>query len=256
MAPRSPSPRHLLIVDDDPSVREALSTALGDSYVIHAAATGAEACDLLARWPVLVIVLDAVLEDEDGLELITRFRARSPAGIIILTGHGSEELAARAVRARADDYLKKPVDFEELRKAVARLAPPGRVAAARHLLEASPGEIGPDLLAAEVGVSERHLRRQFRLAQGVTPRRYLMELRLRRAAELLRTTDLTVEEISAAGGYADVRRFRRHFRAWAGQPPSVYRQQVTSPHVAPAAESSDSRPISSKAGSCRGGLPR
>jgi AraC-like DNA-binding protein len=244
-------------VDDDPCVREALSAALSDSYVVHTAATGADACDLLGRWPVLAIVLDAVLEQEDGLELIARFRALSPAAIIILTGHGSEQLAARAVRAHADDYLKKPVDFRELREAVARLAPPGRVDAARHLLDACPrGEIAPYTLAAEVGVSERHLRRQFRLAQGMTPRRYQIEIRLRRAAELLRTTDLTVEEIAALSGYTDVRRFRRHFRAWAGQTPSVYRQPVTPPPLPTPAEPSDSCPISSKAGSCSDGVPR
>jgi len=230
MASRSTTRPHLLVVDDDPHIREALSAALADRYQVHPAGTGREARAVLERRPIGVIVLDAFLEDEDGLDLIPQFRALSSAPILILTAHGSEELAIRAVRAHADDYLKKPVDVEQLRAAVARLAhaaglDAGPVAEARRLLDTCPTrDLAPGALAAAVGVSERHLRRQFRAVQGVTPRRYLIQTRLRRAAELLRTTPLTVEQIALSVGYTDVRRFRRSFTAWAGMTPTEYRQ--------------------------------
>jgi DNA-binding response OmpR family regulator len=112
---------HLLIVDDDPAIREALGAALAGAYVVHAAATGEGACALLRRHPVAAIVLDAILGEEHGLDLIQKLRALSPAPILILTGHGSEELAARALRARVSDYLKKPVSLAEIRGALARV---------------------------------------------------------------------------------------------------------------------------------------
>ena len=54
---------HILILDDDPAIREALATALQGTYVVNSAATGKEACALLRRHPVAAIVLDAVLAD-------------------------------------------------------------------------------------------------------------------------------------------------------------------------------------------------
>ena len=61
---------HVLIVDDEPSVREALELALRDRYVVHGAATGAEAFPILQACPIVGIILDAVLGDEHGLDLV------------------------------------------------------------------------------------------------------------------------------------------------------------------------------------------
>jgi two-component system, OmpR family, response regulator TctD len=85
------------------------------------AATGDGACALLKRHPMAAIVLDAILGEEHGLDLVQRFGALSAAPILLLTGHGSEDLATRALRARVSDYLKKPVSLAELRGALARV---------------------------------------------------------------------------------------------------------------------------------------
>ncbi|RPI11181.1 MAG: response regulator, partial [Zetaproteobacteria bacterium] len=97
---------HVLVVDDDASVREALSVALNSEYEVHTAATGAEACALLRRHPVAVVILDALLGKEHGLDLVGRFQCLSLAPIVLLTGHGSEALAIRALRAKVQEYLK------------------------------------------------------------------------------------------------------------------------------------------------------
>jgi DNA-binding NtrC family response regulator len=61
---------HLLVVDDEACIREALIAALGATYVVHAAASGAEACALLEAHPIAGIILDVLLGDEHGLDLI------------------------------------------------------------------------------------------------------------------------------------------------------------------------------------------
>jgi DNA-binding response OmpR family regulator len=111
------------VVDDDPSIHEALTAALGHLYVVHAAASGAEACVILGSQPIAGIILDAILRDEHGLDLVERFRALAPVPILLLTGHSSEDLAIRALRAKVDDYLKKPPALTELYAALARLVP-------------------------------------------------------------------------------------------------------------------------------------
>src|SRR5512137_1633970 len=109
---------HILVVDDDASVREALEAALAPEYIVHAVATSGEACALLARQPVAAIILDAILGDEHGLDGVPRLRKASHAPILVLTGHSNEDLAIRAVWANVDGYLKKPIGVQDVRAAI------------------------------------------------------------------------------------------------------------------------------------------
>ncbi len=225
---RDPAP-HILVVDDDPSVVEALTAALKATYVVHGAATGKEACAILRSHPIAAIILDAILGSEHGLDLVEQFRALSRAPILMLTGHGSEELAVRAFRAGVDDYLRKPVNLKELRATLSKLVQEhgqrlDPVEQARRILVEHPERPHTTAsLAREVGLSEGHLRRQFRAAYRKTPRRYLTEVRILRASELLRTTSRGIEEIAHSVGYSSVAVFNRIFKRAFGVTPSKAR---------------------------------
>jgi len=228
---RAPSPAapHLLVVDDDPSVREALEAALHSAYVVHSAATGTHACTLLSRHPVAAIILDAILGDEHGLDFLDRFRVLSPVPILLLTGYSTEELAIRAVWAGVNGYLRKPPNLPALRAAVARLVAPSLwlgdpvERARQHLDQHLEKALDLADLAHQLGLSESHLRRRFCAVYGMTPHRYLTEARLRRAAELLRTSGQPITEIARRVGIADPRRFRQLFKACFGCSSSAYR---------------------------------
>jgi DNA-binding NtrC family response regulator len=113
----------ILVVDNDTSVRDALSAALADRYAVHAAATGAEGLACLHAYPVAAVILDAILQGEHGLDLVEPFRTIRAAPNILVTGHGSEGLAIRAVRSHVADYLTKPASLPGLLAIVSRLAP-------------------------------------------------------------------------------------------------------------------------------------
>ncbi len=221
---------HVLVVDDDPSVREALTAALAGGYAVHTAASGADACAILRARPVAVIVLDAVLRGEHGLDLVERFRKLSPAPIVILTGHGNEDLAVRALRAHVAEYLKKPISIADLLGALSRLAPESQRSAdvvarvRRYLDEYPPKTFRAAELAGRLGMSETHVRRLFRAAQGKTPRQYLAESRIRRAAVLLRREGRGVKEVALEIGYTDLRLFRRTFTRLVGMSPAAWRR--------------------------------
>jgi YesN/AraC family two-component response regulator len=157
-----------------------------------------------------MIILDAVLENENGLDLVGRFRMVSSARILVLTGYGTETLMLQALRARVDDYVKKPVSLSVLDAALERLLPRPRVSAdlaarARQYLEehsAKPIRLAD--VAGQLGVSLAHLRWLFRTAYGETPTRYLAGLRMRRASLLLRTTSWGVERIALEAGFPNV----------------------------------------------------
>ena len=219
----------ILVVDDELSVREALTAALAARYAVHTAACGAEARAILQAQPIAVIILDALLGDEHGLDLVSGFRKLSAAPIVILTGHSTEELAVRALRAEVAEYLKKPAGLPALHATLERLIPVGPLPielcarARRYLDEHPPRTFRTADLAAHLKVSETHLRRVFRDGCGRTPRQYLAEARLRRAATLLRTTDHSVKRVALEVGYDDVQLFRRAFLRLTGMSPRAWR---------------------------------
>ena len=79
-------------------------------------------------------------------------------------------------------------------------------------------------LAAEAGFSADHFGRVFRKISGRSPQRALIQARTERAAQLLRTTPMTVSEIAAALGYRDIHFFSRQFKQETGHAPSTYRR--------------------------------
>ena len=78
-------------------------------------------------------------------------------------------------------------------------------------------------LAKVIGLSAWQLPRRFRATYGKTPRRYLAEMRLRQAVELLRITDAGLEQIALAVGFQNVAVFTRRFKRAFGVPPSTWR---------------------------------
>ena len=81
-------------------------------------------------------------------------------------------------------------------------------------------------LAKFMGMSQRTLNRRFKLATGISPGRYVQQLRLEHACELLRDSNLSIAEVASAVGYIDTSYFSTLFRQHMAQPPTEYRQSV------------------------------
>ncbi len=110
----------VLLVDDEPSVRAALKELVqGRGWVPLVARSGAEALDLLDRAD--AVVTDFSMPGMDGMELLRAIRERDERlPVILLTAHGSERLAVRAIKAGAYEYVTKPFDVDEMLLAVER----------------------------------------------------------------------------------------------------------------------------------------
>jgi two-component system response regulator MprA len=107
----------VLVVDDDPALRSALSRALElDGYVVHTAGNGKSALDTIPEVHPDVVVLDVMMPYVGGLEVCRRLRAagdRTP--ILVLTARDEVGDRVAGLDAGADDYLVKPFALEELR---------------------------------------------------------------------------------------------------------------------------------------------
>jgi len=111
---------HLLVVDDDASVREALALVLGiDGFDVTTAEDGREAIRTLERRQTDAVILDVLMPGLDGLEVCRRMRARGDrTPVLMLTARAEVSERVAGLEAGADDYLAKPFAREEL---IARL---------------------------------------------------------------------------------------------------------------------------------------
>lgn len=114
------SPLRVLAVDDEPSLTELLSIALRyEGWQVHTAATGSRAVKVAREVKPDAIVLDMMLPDFDGLEVMRRIRADQPEiPVIFLTAKDAVADRIAGLTAGGDDYVTKPFSLEEL---IARL---------------------------------------------------------------------------------------------------------------------------------------
>ena len=116
--PLAPPPggERLLVVDDDPDVRDSLERALRHAgYAVTTAVHGADALDSVARSPVDLIVLDVLMPMVDGFDACRRLRERGDATpVLVLTARDAIDDRVTGLEVGADDYLVKPFALREL----------------------------------------------------------------------------------------------------------------------------------------------
>jgi DNA-binding NtrC family response regulator len=108
--------KHLLIVEDEASLREVVSERLADQgYEVVQAANGEEALDRLAEFAFDIVITDLRLPGIDGGKVLEAAVARYPEIIgIVVTGYGTVKDAVEAIKRGATDFVTKPFQFDEL----------------------------------------------------------------------------------------------------------------------------------------------
>lgn len=136
---RKPNNHRILVVDDEPSIVDAVATALRyEGYVVGEAATGREALHSAVREEPDLIVLDWMLPDLEGIEVGRRLRTRGfKTAILFLTAKDATENKVEALRAGGDDYVTKPFSLAEI------------VARTQAILRRTAGELPGDVLQFE-----------------------------------------------------------------------------------------------------------
>lgn len=115
------SARILIVDDEDIVVRSCLRILADSGYEIDVARSGAEALKMIDESAYDVLVVDIMMPQIDGLEVLKHAKhARPEAEVIIITGLAQSETAARARELGAFSYLPKPFDPEEIRELIAQ----------------------------------------------------------------------------------------------------------------------------------------
>jgi DNA-binding NtrC family response regulator len=118
----APRTRHALALDDDPHSLRFLSEFLKEEgFEVSLARTVAEAQKILETREVDTLLLDLMLPDGSGLDVLTKLATRSRAQVIMLTAHSSVETIADALRLGACDYITKPIEIGRLKTVLANV---------------------------------------------------------------------------------------------------------------------------------------
>jgi two-component system, sensor histidine kinase and response regulator len=114
----------ILLVDDDPALLQALPRAVSmrmSNVQVHTAASATQALELLHQREYDAIVSDIKMPGMDGLALLAITSQQYPeVPVLLITGHGEHDLAIRALRGGAYDYLLKPIDRDDLLASLSR----------------------------------------------------------------------------------------------------------------------------------------
>ena len=144
--------RRILVIDDEPAIREAVAIALEPATdAFDLAATGAQAIEFAAKSPPDLVILDLGLPDQEGEAVCRELRRRTVCPIVVLSARHSEDEKVRLLDAGADDYVTKPFGSAEL---LARVRAHLRRAAMLERSDSEPvlenGVVRIDLLRRQV----------------------------------------------------------------------------------------------------------
>jgi FixJ family two-component response regulator/putative methionine-R-sulfoxide reductase with GAF domain len=133
----------LLVVDDDKVflalVREELQKA---GFEVVVAETAPQAKEVLAQRPIQAIIMDVVMPDMEGLELLPQFRTAHPSTpVIVVSGRASFLTGVQAMRQGAADFLRKPLNFDELIQSVSSAIRQSRAGKSQPLQMAQLGRL-------------------------------------------------------------------------------------------------------------------
>lgn len=243
----------VLVVDDNADVREYVAQLLGGEYDVCQAADGKEGLDMALKTVPDLIVCDVMMPVMDGLEMCRRVKAETATShvpVILLTSNAQENQRAEGYDCGADAYITKPFSSKVLLSRVRNLlenrkrlkyvyasgaddeardeADPdsrfmadfGRVVRERM----SDSSLSVETISSALGLSRVQMYRKVKQLTGQSPVEIIRVTRLKKAERLLKTTQMTVSEISYDVGFSSPSYFSKCFKDYFGVQPGEVRE--------------------------------
>ncbi len=253
--------KRILVVEDDAEIIELHKTYLSESFLVDIESSGETAIRYLKKYNSIDLALiDLMLPDISGIDVLKEMKKLMPfVPTIIVTAFGSEDVAVKAFRCGARDYIKKPFDYDELierinfclslnvidqvknRTALLNEPEPFHSASetaceqsavkAGHIQRALDfihnnyaTDISLERVARTVRLSRYHLSRLFKEMTGFTYQSYINRVRIEQAKKMLNDDALSVTDVGYAVGYSDLTHFERIFKKIVGSSPTRFRR--------------------------------
>ncbi|MGM9869787.1 MAG: ATP-binding protein [Sodaliphilus sp.] len=261
--PGAPNTEHhhakpsVLLVEDDPDISYYIGSQLANDYNVHYAANGEEGFAMAGELMPALIITDLMMPVCDGYSLCQRLQASEALNhipVIILTAKSDDADKIKALQLGVDNFMSKPFSSEELelrvnhliqqREALRRkfsvalaqgddpevnFSEPERLFLEKFnaIIEEKmqDGEVDIENMASALCMSPKQLRSKMASITGETPSSYVQKLRLKKACQLLKHTDLQIGEIAMQCGFDDSAYFSRLFKQVHNLTPTQYRKK-------------------------------
>lgn len=231
----------ILVVDDEPGTLDMNVRMVQDYYAkarVFKARNGREALDFLSNETVQLVLLDLMMPEMDGFEVLAQIRERETTRetqVIVLTSKSLTEAdfdrlnrgVARVMSKGLYSVQEILASIEETLAQHVRLGSESQRLARKAIVyihEHFASPLTREDLANHVNASHGHLARCFRQETGLSPMSYLNRYRIRQAQERLTKTRQSITSVALACGFADINYFSRVFHQETGLSPLAYRR--------------------------------
>lgn len=245
----------LLVVDDNEDFRIFMRYSLELQYRVKLAVNGNEAWEMMQEELPDLVISDVMMPQMDGNELcrlIKQDKRTAHIPVILLTARQNTEAKLEGLQTGADDYVTKPFNMTILVLRIRKLIELSRYhRVTQGMIDPAPSEIvitsldekliekaikyvednmsrtelSVEELSRELGMSRVHLYKKLLQITGKTPIEFIRVIRLKRAAQLLRESQLHVSEVAFEVGFNNPKYFSRYFKDEFGVLPSVYQEK-------------------------------
>ena len=244
----------IVVIDDDDHLRSYLQEHLSGRFNVYTAADGSEGIEKVEKVHPNVVITDLMMGDTDGFAVCRHLRSSlksSHIPVIVLSGNG--DLKVNAMESGANVFIEKPFDMEflesqidgllrmqeELRNFYSKkfVAEPSKVVISsmdEALLSKAMENIEKNMdnneydveeFVYDMAVGRTILYQKIKDITGMSIKEFIMDIRLKRAAQLLKDSDLTISEISDRTGFANPKYFSVCFKRRFDISPSDFKKQ-------------------------------
>lgn len=262
-ARESPEGRYsVLLVEDNDEFRSYLVGELSGAYVMYQASDGASGIEIARKEHIDLVITDVMMPVMDGMEMCRRLKTdieTSHIPVIMLTARDTDDSRISGYGVGADEFIAKPFNMDILLMRMKYLIDvrDRRIAYFSKEIEVNPSEmeipsldealirkalqcveenmdnpeLSVEMLSSYVGMHRMNLYRKLQSILGQTPSLFIRSIRLKRAAQLLRDSQLTVTEIAYMVGFSSLKYFGKYFKEEFGVTPTQYAERKSGPSL-------------------------
>lgn len=247
----------VLVIDDDFDMRSVLCDALAPYVKVHAVESGERGLEYASSNDVDLVLCDVMMEGMNGFDVVKRIKADFKTchlPVILITALNNDDSRMGGAECGADDYITKPFSTKYVITRVLKLIEQRNALKEKFSKDLSvkrpviskteidkafidkleavmEREMGNDAftvdeLAADMLMGRTAFYHKVKGVTGCGPKTYMRIMRMKKAAELLSTTDKLVSEIAYTVGFSDPLYFSKAFKAQFGKSPSDYQKEL------------------------------
>ena len=248
----------IVVIEDSPSLRTYMEQRLSEYYNVHIAKDGNEGIALVEKIYPQVVITDLIMPEADGFEVCRKLRSNfktSHIPIIVLSALGQNtENRIKALESGANVFIDKPFDMDYLLKNIDNLiknqnklkelyskkyiAEPSKITIssmdekllekAMKCIEENISNVDYDVesFVSDMAIGRTLLYQKINDIVGMSIKEFIMDIRLKRGAQLLKESDLTISEIADKIGFNNAKYFSLCFKKRYDQTPSEFKKNL------------------------------